>query len=579
MFKNLFSGGINLYVKQESRELYDLLCKRARSIGHHEYVKTEGRINLEEILKFEFKKFLVYLAFADGDIQEEEVRYISELTGSKSDKSGIKIFAEDYGLKGECILDTPPISLEPFVRNNIGPETGEVSDQYYDILMLYVKTFNYIGNDFIACNNNISRGEVDALSAYIMMLRESIGMYEKKAEDFIPSVAYKSGSKAKIEDPIYEQLEAKVDGRLSLVEENQNRKRQYFEKIDSEMDKIEERRNGSEVGNLGEYRGENKIQTDKINPLVEVAKNEKTRMERLGRIDNEQEEEAETKFVGKISIADESISLEQLMQELDDLIGMGSVKKEVNNLVNLMKICRLRQEKGLQVPSTTNHLIFLGNPGTGKTTVARILSKIYHSIGVLSKGQLVEVDRSGLVAGYMGQTGIKVMEVIEKAKGGILFIDEAYALTSKKQEGDFGQEAIDVLNKAMEDNKDDLIVIAAGYEDEMQSFLDANPGMKSRFNKIINFPDYSADELKEILIKRAKSQDYVIEEDALNFINNTFVETLRHKPENFGNARSVRNFLDTAINNQANRLINELDLNQDKLMHITLEDVKDIQLK
>jgi SpoVK/Ycf46/Vps4 family AAA+-type ATPase len=208
------------------------------------------------------------------------------------------------------------------------------------------------------------------------------------------------------------------------------------------------------------------------------------------------------------------MDIQALLKQLNELTGMQSVKTEINNMINLLKICKIRQENGLQTPPVTNHMVFLGNPGTGKTTVARILAKIYHGLGVLSKGHLVEVDRSGLVAGYMGQTSEKVTEVIEKAKGGILFIDEAYALANGQQ-GDFGQEAIDILNKAMEDNREDLIVIAAGYHDEMQDFLDANPGLRSRFNRTIEFPNYDAEELLEIMTNRAKSLDYTLTDDAV----------------------------------------------------------------
>ena len=190
----------------------------------------------------------------------------------------------------------------------------------------------------------------------------------------------------------------------------------------------------------------------------------------------------------------------------------------------------------------------------------------------------MEVDRSGLVAGYMGQTGEKVMEVVEKAKGGVLFIDEAYALSSGKQEGDFGQEAVDILNKAMEDYRDDLIVIAAGYHDEMQDFLDANPGLRSRFNRTIEFPNYTASELVTIITNRAASLDYEFSPEAIAFIEDKFERVLACPPNNFGNARSVRNYLEKAINNQANRLISSTELNEDELMTITVADVENVVL-
>ena len=275
---------------------------------------------------------------------------------------------------------------------------------------------------------------------------------------------------------------------------------------------------------------------------------------------------------------EKELNLEELMDELNDLTGLDSVKKEINNLTSLVKISKIREEKGLKTPNISKHMVFTGNPGTGKTTVARLLGNIYRCLGVLSKGQLVEVDRSGLVAGYVGQTAIKTEEAIKQAIGGILFIDEAYSLSEGKGEGDFGQEAIDTLLKAMEDNRDNLVVVVAGYPDLMEGFLASNPGLKSRFNKFINFEDYTSEELISILEGMCEKQEYKISEDVKKYLKEKFDEVLADIPDSFANARTVRNLLEFAITNQAARIVNEDDLNEEKLMTIELDDIKDFKI-
>lgn len=267
-------------------------------------------------------------------------------------------------------------------------------------------------------------------------------------------------------------------------------------------------------------------------------------------------------------------SIEEALLQLNALTGLEAVKKDVNSLVNLMQVQNIRKEKGMKQPNVSKHLVFSGNPGTGKTTVARLLSDIYFSLGILSKGHLVEVDRSGLVSGYIGQTATKVMEVVETAKGGILFIDEAYTLTSGKGEGDFGQEAVDTLLKAMEDNRDNLVVIVAGYTELMEEFLDSNPGLRSRFNKFIYFKDYTPDELLEIMKNMAAGQDYLLSEEASRKALAYFEEKCTNKTENFANAREARNYFEKAVANQAGRIVKLTEPDRETLMTIRPEDLE-----
>ena len=261
-------------------------------------------------------------------------------------------------------------------------------------------------------------------------------------------------------------------------------------------------------------------------------------------------------------------------EELQSLIGLESVKEEVRTLANFAKVQKMRADKGLKNPNMSYHLVFTGSPGTGKTTVARIVARIYKDLGILKKGHLVETDRSGMIGQYVGQTAPKVNAMCDSALNGVLFIDEAYALTQKSGGQDYGDEAVATLLKRMEDDRDKLVVIVAGYTDEMKHFINTNPGLQSRFNRYINFPDYTPEELYKIFRMYLNKNEYTITKEAASYVQQRLDYVVAHKDRNFGNARYVRNVFEKAIQCQANRISAGRNLSEDQLTEITLADVK-----
>ena len=263
-------------------------------------------------------------------------------------------------------------------------------------------------------------------------------------------------------------------------------------------------------------------------------------------------------------------------KELDELIGLNQVKEEVHSLANFVKIQKQREAKGLKTPKMSFHLVFTGSPGTGKTTVARIVARIYKDLGVLKKGHMVETDRSGLVANYVGQTATKTNALVDSALNGVLFIDEAYALVpTANKNNDYGQEAISTLLKRMEDDRDRLVVIVAGYTNEMKRFIDSNPGLQSRFNRYINFPDYTSGELCDIFKMYVKKNQYSLTPDAERYLKTRLDSAVKHKDRNFGNARYARNIFEKSIERQANRLSKEKNLTTKQLTEINVSDIKE----
>ncbi len=248
------------------------------------------------------------------------------------------------------------------------------------------------------------------------------------------------------------------------------------------------------------------------------------------------------------------ISVEDALRQLFELEGLEQVKKEVKEFVDLVKVFETRRRRNLPVNNMSFHMVFMGNPGTGKTTVARIMADIFCALGILKKGHLVETDRGGLVAQYVGQTAPKTQAKIDEAMGGVLFIDEAYTLNKGGSGNDFGQEAIDTLLKAMEDHRDELVVIVAGYDELMERFIESNPGLNSRFARKFHFTDYKGPQLYNIFCSMCNKQKYILADEARGMLKEYFDALYEHRDANFGNARDVRNFFDATVQRQATRL-------------------------
>ena len=272
-------------------------------------------------------------------------------------------------------------------------------------------------------------------------------------------------------------------------------------------------------------------------------------------------------------IDEDTAALNTALDRLNNLVGLSEAKQEVTNAVNFLRVARLREQQGLKVSDITRHMVFMGPPGTGKTTVARLLGDIYKALGILSSGHLVEVARDDLVGGYIGQTAIKTGEVIDRALGGVLFIDEAYSLTSSNAAQDFGQEAIATLLKRMEDDRSDFVLVVAGYTTEMDHFLDSNPGIRSRFASTVHFLDYTPEQLLEIFDSMLLSDGYTASTSVKASTFAAFQFAFENKNASFGNARMVRNYFQDALTNQANRIASSPNPGSEDLADIQAVDL------
>lgn len=421
------------------------------------------------------------------------------------------------------------------------------------LFILADKHLNGISN-----KNGFSGVYVEAIAYFAlgyMMYEDSCGLqeviaYNRMCQDYIGLIEEMLGVKVDF-DPLSKLGAKNMDLINSAVKADQiingNRKNRFIEGLRDNLKGLVE----AEDENRESDPDENEVQE-------------------YGKDGDDSEKSHESDHVVSIKKQEQTIYPTGI-EELNALIGLGQVKYQVNSIVNMLTVRKKGQELGLRRPQISLHMVFTGNPGTGKTSVARILGRIYREAGLLSKGHFVEVSRAELVGKYVGHTAAMVKSVFERAKGGILFIDEAYSLMGEGN--DFGQEAIDTLLKLMEDNRDDIAVIVAGYPELMQRFLDSNPGLRSRFPFVIDFPDYSAEELTKIFKLFCKENDLRVQPGVGEAVKNHYTRELAKKRRNYGNAREVRNYFEKAIMNQANRLVAMESYGRKEISRLLLADL------
>ena len=506
-------------VARQLTQVYDN-CAVCDEKGYH--VGVQGK-TMQDYLRFTLLKFYVYLSSSNGNITMQEIAYLNDALGYSMSADQIDRFNVSSKITKYSLKDSMITMMMPFLKMDL--ETLPIGG----MSLAFIEFINQAGLEFMTVEN----GRTDPfvmrdLGALVLALRnfrmeyitnwENMVREQKRREELAKRPPYPSG--------------------------------------------------GSTPWGGGQNPPAPATQTPQT-PASGTG-NATTPFQKNNGTANAQPQQPKQE--------EPELTLEEQLKKLEDLTGLQAVKQDLNSLINLIRVRKMREDRGMPQSAMSLHMAFLGNPGTGKTTVARILAGIYKSLGVLSKGQLVEVDRSGLVSGYVGQTAIKTKEVIDSALGGVLFIDEAYALSANTGKGDFGQEAINTLLKAMEDHRDDFIVIVAGYSDLMEEFLDSNPGLRSRFNKIITFEDYMPDELLDIFKSICTKSGMTITKEAEDAVLEYFVIRCGLNLKTFANARDIRNYYERAITNQANRLAKIESPTNGQLTTLTIDDVTGIEL-
>ena len=548
------------------------------------YAKENYNVTLDSILFNDILLWLGYLGLNDGEITDGELKFINYILDINFSKEDLLNHLnansiEDY----EESLPTSFVvfyEFDKYMKENKSSNSGEISESLFNI-------YGGVGQQFLKLEDNADSNEDSdaegysntnssndlktAFENYMFLLRQNLDdlkkyNYENMVLSLNTEILENIINYNKFNDVLSKE-------NLKIINEDMFGDGSAFNTDYMEVlsDIFSNDKKGIDEGSI-----DNSNQGTQDDTLQKFKKDLENSYSYNPNASEKSEENKEEKFeeVEEENVEEEE-SLEDILAKLNSLVGLENVKSDVNSLINLIQIRKIREERGIKQPDMSLHLVFSGNPGTGKTTVARLLGEIYSKLGILSKGHLVETDRSGLVAGYVGQTAIKTQDKIKEALGGILFIDEAYALSASKGENDFGEEAIDTILKAMEDNRDDFIVIVAGYPKLMDEFLHSNPGLESRFNKHLFFDDYTPQELFDIFVSMEEKSSLKLDKKAEKFLKGHFEDVYKCRGDNFANGRYVRNIFEKALSNQADRLVTIEELSDDDLNTLVIDDFND----
>ena len=543
------------------------------------YAKDNYNVTLDSVLFNDILLWLSYLGLNDGEITDEELKFINYILDSNFSKEDLlNNLANDSFDEYEDTLPSSFIvfyEFDKYVKENKNGGSGEIVESLFNI-------YGGIGQQFLNLNANSNNEDNDlkhAFDSYMANLRQNINDLKRFNYEFMlmslnteilaDIMNYNDFKKTLSGDDFKIVNDDMFADGSSFNTEYMDVLKDIFSNDHRTLDDVSLPDSNNANESLDKFKKGLK-NTSSSNFMHNENPDEGTGNPKGSDADKGTESED-----GAGENVEEEESLEDILAKLNNLIGLENVKSDVNSLINLIQIRKIREERGIEQPDMSLHLVFSGNPGTGKTTVARLLGEIYSKIGILSKGHLVETDRSGLVAGYVGQTAIKTQDKIKEAMGGILFIDEAYSLSASKGENDFGEEAIDTILKAMEDNRDDFIVIVAGYPQLMDDFLHSNPGLESRFNKHLYFDDYNPQELFEIFVSMEEKSSLKLDEKAEKFLKGHFEDVYKCRGDNFANGRYVRNIFEKVLSNQADRLVNMEDISDDDLNTLIIDDFED----